>query len=518
MNNSSRFIYPILASLLVCVGILLGFNMHPTVDSVSASKFEEVLEALDEKYVDSINKNVIFDQALNDMLHKLDPHSRYISLKDLKEEQEAMQGSFGGIGVRFQLINDTICVIKAILDAPAFGAGVRSGDQIIEINGKPFTGKKVTSEHVMASLKGDIDTEVKITVLRKNRRKNIRITRGEIPVETVSTAFMIKNAVGFIRIDQFSVPTHEEFVQAAQSLLDQGMKKMVLDLRGNPGGVMDAAIDIADEFLPKGDVIVTTKGKNVGKQIAKATAGGMLENIELVVLINENSASAAEILAGAIQDNDRGLLVGRRTWGKGLVQQDQILNDGSSVRMTISRYFTPSGRSIQRPYSGDYAAYMRDEARYLKGELFFKDSIFMDKKKVYKTKKGRKVYGGGGVVPDYFIPLDTTGGSWYLTGLNIHQAFSAYVFKSLKMNSSRWKSLESFSVYAFSQNELSSFVGYAKKLFKVDGYNALSTIQKARITEGLKEEFARQQWDETGFFRVTMNYDKELQKALSLLN
>ena len=518
MYNSYRFVYPVVAAILVVVGIILGYNIHPNVDSARASKFEEVLDALDNKYVDSIDKNKIFDQTLNDMLHDLDPHSRYISLRDLKQEQESMQGSFGGIGVRFQLINDTISVIKAITDAPAYAAGVRSGDQIIEINRKPFTGKKVTTDRVMSSLKGEVDTEVEVTVFRNGQRKKIKITRGEIPMETVSTAFMLKNDVGFLRIDQFSVPTHEEFVAAAQILLDKGMKKMVLDLRDNPGGVMDAAIAIADEFLPNGDVIVSTKGKHIKNDVAKASEGGLLEKMEVVVLINEGTASAAEILAGALQDNDRGFLVGRRTYGKGLVQQDQILSDGSSVRMTISRYFTPSGRSIQRPYSGDYKAYMQDESRYLKGELFFKDSMPIDKKLVYKTKKGRKVYGGGGVVPDYFVAMDTTGGSLYLTGLSLDQVFSAYVFKSLQGNRNRWNSAQALSAYSFTKQDINSFTGFAKTLYRVDGFQYLNAHQKERIKQRLKQEFARQLWEEMGVYTVTSTYDFELQKALTILH
>lgn len=518
MSDKNRFLYPIIASVLVVVGFSLGYILHPDVDSKRASKFEEVLEALDEKYVDSIDKNKIFDNAINDMLHKLDPHSRYISARDLKEEQESMEGSFGGIGVRFQLIKDTICVIKAIPNAPAFFAGMRSGDQIIAINDKPFTGKKINTDKVMLALRGDVGTDVEVTVLRNREKKRININRGEIPLETVSTSFMLNQNTGFLRIDQFSVPTYDEFMVAAETLLNQGMNKLVLDLRGNPGGVMESAIRIADEFLPKGDVIVSTKSKNQDAEVARAESGGRLEKVRLVVLIDESSASAAEILAGALQDNDRGVLIGRRTYGKGLVQQDQILRDGSSVRMTISRYYMPSGRSIQRSYSGDYNAYMRDEARYIKGELFSKDSIYLDKTKTYRTKNGRKVFGGGGVVPDEFVPLDTAGTSFYLTALNVNQAFSAYVFKALQLNRGKWKTARSLGAYTFTSADLEAFTGFAYRTYKISGYELLSKSSRERIAQQLKIEFARQLWDELGVYQVTVMEDKELQLALRKLN
>lgn len=459
----------------------------------------------------------MFDAAINDMLHKLDPHSRYISAKNLRQETEAMQGSFGGIGVRFQIINDTICVIKAIDGAPAYRAGVRSGDQIIAINGKPFTGKKATNDKVMSNLKGEPDTEVQITILRNKKQKKITINRGEIPLETVSVYYMLNETTGLIRIDQFSVLTYDEFITAAQTLIGKGMKSLVLDLRNNPGGVMDAAINVADEFLVSGDKIVSTKSKRNKNDVVKAQAGGILEKTKLVVLIDENSASASEILAGAIQDNDRGLLVGRRTYGKGLVQQDQILNDGSSVRMTISRYYTPSGRSIQRPYSGNYEEYMRDESRYIRGEFFHEDSIPIDRKLVYKTKRGNKVYGGGGIVPNVFIPLDTSGSSIYLVELNAQQVISAFVFKSLQQNRTKWKSIETLCNHNFTIHEIQDFTSFAQRIYKLEGYSLLSQKQKDRISEQIKIEFGQQLWGELGAFRVITKNDSMLIKALALL-
>jgi len=518
MTPQQKFIYPLVAAILVIIGVVLGYNLHPKIDAKRASKLEEVLSALEEKYVDNVNKDSLFDNAINEMLRKLDPHSRYISKEDLINEQGEINGKFGGVGIQFQLINDTICVIDAMRNGPAYIAGLRSGDQIIEVRGKKFTGKEITNDKIMEALKGEINTSVLVTVIRKNEKTIVNIKRGEIKVEAVDTYFMIDQKTGFIKINQFSVPSHAEFCNAAKYLLSKGMKSLVLDLRGNPGGVMDAAVAISDEFLPQGDVIVSVRGKAFQSKTEYAKSGGLLERVALSILIDENSASAAEIVAAAIQDNDRGILVGRRTFGKGLVQQDQILSDGSSVRMTVSRYYTPSGRTIQRAYNGDYFSYISHSSRFQMGELLHADSIPIDKTKAYKTKKGRTVYGGGGVVPDVFVPYDTSMSSPVLSLLFTQQTFSAYVFKMLQTNRNKWPSPMSLIKYDFTKNEWVSFENYAEKHLQIQDVSRLLRMERKRMNMILKTEYARQLWHNAIYVRYMLGEDNEINAARNRLN
>ena len=514
MTEPKKFYYPMVASVLVVIGMAIGFSLRPKMDSRRASKFEEVLSALEEKYVDSVDKDALFNHAVNEMLHQLDPHTRYISQANLLKEQQEMIGSFGGIGVRFQRINDTVCIISAMKNGPAYQAGMRSGDQVILINGKSFTGAKITNDQVMGTLRGELNTKVKVKVLRNKQLLDLVIRRGEIAIETVDSYFMLDAKTGYIKINQFSVPTPEEFQSAAKKLLAEGMNHLVLDLRGNPGGVLDAAVAIADEFLPKGATIVTVKGKSVPTYTSYAKEGGLMESIRLSVLVDESSASASEVLAGAIQDNDRGMLYGRRTYGKGLVQQDQLLRDGSSVRMTISRYYTPSGRTIQRPYKGGYESYMKDELRYREGELFNQDSIPMDKSQAFKTKKGRTVYGGGGIVPDVFVPLDSSEVSMLTSLLFTHQVFSGYVFKFLQTQPNPWNSVQALANYQFTDRQWGQFKRFASDQLRLEGVDLLISQEKQRLIPWIKEEFSRQLWQESNELRFRLGKDREITRAL----
>ena len=514
MTEPKKFYYPMVASVLVVIGMAIGFSLRPKMDSRRASKFEEVLSALEEKYVDSVDKDALFNHAVNEMLHQLDPHTRYISQANLLKEQQEMMGSFGGIGVRFQRINDTICVISAMKNGPAYRAGMRSGDQIILIDGKSFTGAKITNDQVMGTLRGELNTKVKVKVLRNKKFLEMLIERGEIAIETVDSHFMLDAKTGYIKINQFSVPTPEEFQSAAKKLLAEGMNHLVLDLRGNPGGVLEAAVAIADEFLPEGATIVTVKGKSVSTYVSYAKEGGLMEQIRLSVLVDESSASAAEILAGAIQDNDRGILYGRRTYGKGLVQQDQMLRDGSSVRMTISRYYTPSGRTIQRPYKGGYESYMKDELRFREGELFNQDSIPLDKSKVFKTKKGRTVYGGGGIVPDVFVPFDSSKVSTLTSMLFMQQVFSGYVFKFLQAQPNPWNSVQVLANYHFTNEQWGQFKRFAAQQLPIMGIDGMLSKEKQLLIPWIKEEFSRQLWQESNELRFRLGKDRELKRVL----
>ena len=349
-------------------------------------------------------------------------------------------------------------------------------------------------------------------------RNKIIITRDLIPISSVSCGCMINKNTGYILIDQFSVPTAEEFHQEAKRLKSLGMTKLVLDLRNNPGGVLTSATDIAYEFLPGGMTILKTKGRRTGEQVYKSKSGDLLEKTKVVVIINSNSASASEILAGALQDNDRGIVVGRRSFGKGLVQEDRALRDGSNLRITIARYYTPSGRCIQRPYSGDYEDYMKDEERFLNGELYQADKQKLPDSLKFKTRKGRIVYGGGGIYPDVFVPFDSTGGSFYLTELRFSGAFTAFAFDFVKDKRTKWNSAEQFAnLFVVDEAILKSFCAFSSKNFKVSYVDNEFKKSKQLISKLLKAEIGRQIWTEEGFYRVINPEDNEFQEALKRL-
>jgi carboxyl-terminal processing protease len=358
------------------------------------------------------------DDAIAHILNKLDPHSSYIPATDRLAANEDLRGNFDGIGVEFNIFDDTIVVVSALSGGPSEALGIQSGDKIIDVDGKQMAGIGVNTSDVMKALKGPRGTEVKVKILRRDKQIDYNIIRDKIPQNSVDVAYMVDKETGYIKVNRFSATTFEEFQASMAKLKERGMKKLVLDLQGNPGGYMNMAIDMADEFLGAGKTIVSQKGKeNKYNASASSTSKGEFEKGDLVVLVNEGSASASEILAGALQDNDRALVVGRRSFGKGLVQSPFDLSDGSELRLTISRYYTPSGRSIQKPYEDD-EEYSRDIiSRYNHGEFFHSDSIHFNDSLKYLTLNGRTVYGGGGIMPDYFVPLDTSLNSYYLNEL-----------------------------------------------------------------------------------------------------
>jgi carboxyl-terminal processing protease len=519
----SNYILPILLAVFMSLGLWIGHSMNTTVSAASSSsdvqKLEDILELLDKRYVDKVNKDSIFEKTISEMLHKLDPHSNYIPAKDMKAVNESIEGKFGGIGVRFLILRDTICVSNVIENSPSEYAGVKAGDKIIEINGKNLGKKKITTDDVMSQLKGTDGTDVLIKVIRGKSKKSFTITRGLIPIKTVTSAYMINKNTGYILIDQFSVPTAEEFHLAAQKLKGAGMTKLILDLRNNPGGVLTAATDIADEFLEGGLVMLKTKGRITGEQLYKSTTGGILERTKVAVLINANSASASEILAGALQDNDRGTIVGRRSFGKGLVQEDRALRDGSNLRITIARYYTPSGRCIQRPYSGNYDEYIQDEERFNNGELFKEDKRLLVDSLKFKTKKGRIVYGGGGINPDIFVPFDTSGTSFYLTELQWSGVFNAFAFDYVKDKRNKWSSVDQFtSSFEVNDYMLKEFCAFGKKYFNVSYVDEEFKRSKKLISKYLKGEIARQIWTEDGYYHIVNPLDNEMNAAIKSLN
>lgn len=514
----SNYILPIILSLILASGLLGGILLKD-VDKKSSrdiQKLEDVLNLLDKNYVDKVDKDAIFEATISDMLHKLDPHSNYISAKDMKTVNESIEGKFGGVGIRFLLLRDTICVTNIIDQSPSQHAGMKAGDKIVSVNGKKICGKGITNEKVLATLKGQAGTSLSVTFVRGKRKITANLVRGIIPISSIPCAYMLDKQTGYILISEFSQVTSEEFYLESSKLLQQGMTKMVLDLRNNPGGVMASAIDIADAFLAKNNMILKSKGKNEGERTYYSTSGGHLEKTKVVVLINAHSASASEILAGAIQDNDRGIIVGRRSYGKGLIQKDEVLRDGSNLRLTIARYYTPSGRCIQRSYNGGYDNYMRDEERITRNEYFKPDSsIFVDSLK-FKTKHGRTVYGGGGIMPDVFVPGDTSGSSFYLTELQWSGAARAFAFDFMQTNRAKWSTAKDFvKEFEVSEELLTRFVAFAQKDFHVQKDPLGLAVSKELIKHMLKAEIASQNWTEEGYYRVLNPFDKELIKAIS---
>lgn len=485
----------------------------------NTQKLQDILNVLDQQYVDSIDREELFEQTITEMLHRLDPHSNYIAAKDLQSMTESIHGQFGGIGVRFTIIRDTLNITNVIEGSPSFFSGLKQFDQIIEVDGEKIAKVKLTNERVQELLKGLEGTNVNVTLLRNGKKIKKTITRGAVPIKSVIAAFMITNEVGYVRLSQFSVVSDQEFFEAALFLKSKGMKKLIFDLRYNGGGVMSSAVNIADAFLDPGLKIVSTKGKSQPEETLYSMKQPFLGDVDLVVLINGSSASASEIVAGAIQDNDRGTVVGRRSFGKGLVQQDISLKDGSNLRLTVSRYYTPTGRSIQRPYSGDYEDYVMEEYnRYESGELYQMDTtLFADSLK-YTTPKGKTVYGGGGIMPDVFVPIDTSGTTMALRKFQYSTVISDFAYDYVRTKGMRFPTFQEFTAkFTVSKALLTEFLTYAKESYEISiNDRDLEKSKKTLITD-IKAEIARQIWLEDGSLYIRNQADKEVLKALEIL-
>ena len=475
MKKTNRYM-PLLMALCVVVGILIG-NFYANhfsgnrlnIINSGSNRLSNLLHIIDDQYVDKVNIDSLVNNAIPLILAELDPHSVYISAKDAQAANDDLKGSFTGIGVEFTIRQDTIHVQNVISNGPAERAGVLAGDKIISVDGKPFVGKIVTNEEAMHRLKGPKDTKVKIGVLRygSKKPKYITITRGEIPQKSITATYMLDDKTGYIRIKNFGETTYPELLIALEQLSQQGFSNLVIDLRDNTGGLLTSAIQIANEFLPKNKLIVYTEGRKSPKQEFASDGHGSYQKLPLVVLINEVSASASEIFAGAMQDNDRATIIGRRSFGKGLVQQQIGFPDGSIIRLTIARYYTPSGRCIQKPYStGDDKNYEQDLiTRYQHGEFFSQDSI-KHHGPAYHTGIGRVVYGGGGIAPDIFVAEDTLGMTSYykeasMSGLILQYAFTYTDDNRPKLNT--YKEMMEMASYLAKQNLVDKFATYADK-------------------------------------------------------
>ncbi|MEQ8924404.1 MAG: S41 family peptidase [Fulvivirga sp.] len=527
-NTKYQIRLPIILAIGLAAGIFLGatFSESPKIQNdlnKDIQKFKEVLTLIDKNYVDEVNTEELVENAIEHMLGKLDPHSYYISAKDKVEANEELQGNFEGIGVEFNIFRDTIVVVTPLSGGPSEALGIQSGDQIIKIDGKDVAGVGFTNRDVQKHLKGPKGSKVTVSIKRGNRKSLIdyEIIRDKIPQYSVDASYMIDDEIGYIKISRFAATTYEEFMQAMLKLKEQGMDKLILDLQGNGGGYMNQAINIADEFIAGNKKIVYTQGKETRfNSQANSQREGMFEKGELIVLVNEGSASASEIVSGALQDNDRALIVGRRSFGKGLVQAPIDLTDGSEVRITISRYYTPSGRSIQKPYS-DKENYSTDLiARYNNGEFFSADSIHFNDSLKYETTSGRTVYGGGGIMPDYFVPLDTSANSAYLNRLFVKNVIQEYVFNYANENKAKLDAMSYKDFYDNFQVTETMRMGLATKGKEYGVKPDYEDMRKNKDLFNLhiKAQIARQIWKNDGFYPIFNQTNEVLQQAIQMFD
>lgn len=525
---------PIILSFVLVLGIWVGYFLSKRINSGSSmsqnyhgatnDKINSLLDYIEYQYVDTINKKDLVEKTVTSMLQSLDPHSSYIAASEFETVNEPLEGNFDGIGVEFNIIKDTIRVITPIEGGPSEKIGIRAGDKIVKVEGKNMAGVKITNKEVFDKLRGKSGTAVKVTILRSGIKKplDFKIIRDAIPLYSLDASYMVNANVGYIKISKFAATTYDEYLKAFNDLSKQGMKKLILDLRGNPGGYLNAAVDISDEFLANGLQIVYTQGKANPKKTYKATTHGSFENNPLVVLIDEGSASASEIVAGAIQDNDRGTIIGRRSFGKGLVQDQLQLPDGSAIRLTIARYYTPTGRCIQKPYSEDKDQYYNEEYdRYNNGELLNKDSIKLDKTKIYKTPEGKTVYGGGGIMPDVFVPIDTARTNSFLNKVFYAGVINVFAFEYADKSRTQLKAFGSAKNYIdkfeISDAILEEFYQYCAKQNIV-----LETVSKQKTNVALKPYLkafiGRDVFDKDAYYPIINQKDKCILKATEVLS
>lgn len=491
----------------------------------SSGKVGELLSLIDGQYVDEVPIDSLTDEVMAEIVAKLDPHSVYIPAKDLEAVNSELEGSFSGIGVQFNIQNDTVMIVSVISGGPSEKVGLMAGDRLIKVNDTSFVGKDVISnEKVLRKLRGPKGTEVKLGIKRQGTKEMLSyiVTRGEIPINSVTVAYIIEPGIGFIGLNNnFGQNTYNEFLHAIAELRAKGARKYIIDLRENSGGLMDVAIQMINEFLPKGQMIVYSEGKAYPRAEAKANGSGTSINNPLVVLIDEFSASASEIFAGAIQDNDRGMIIGRRSFGKGLVQTQIPFSDGSAVRLTVARYYTPSGRSIQKPYEiGKGQDYEMDLIRRIEhGEFDSKDSIHMTDTLTFKTAKGRIVHGGGGIMPDIFVPRDTSQYSPYLTKVVNYGYTYQYAFQYTDRNREKlkqYKTWQEMDKYLSSQNLLNEFIAFASEKGVQPNQREIN-ISKNLIQNQIKSYIVRNILGENNFFPLLNTTDETVKKALEQL-
>ena len=518
----SKKYLPILLFSCVAMGIIIGSMINFPKRTLSKQnarkvKIERLIDFINEEYVDDVNSDSIVDLTMNTLLANLDPHSVYLPPSEQSSEAEIMKGDFVGIGVNFYMYNDTVTVVKPLENGPAAKAGMLSGDRILYADKTKLFGRKLPTDSLYNKLKGEEGSKVLLTVFRKSVNKKLKITveREVVPIKSVDAYLMLNKTSGYIKINRFAENTYDEFRVGLEQLKKQGMTTLVIDLRDNGGGYLEKAVEIIDELLKDKELIVFTKNRKGTIDKTFATEEGIFENGKVFVLIDENSASASEILAGAIQDNDRGIIVGRRSFGKGLVQREMDFDDGSAVRLTISRYYTPSGRSIQKPYiKGEAEKYSHDfDARFESGELYEKDKIKVADSLKFKTKKGRTVYGGGGIVPDIFVPLEVKKGEESLIYILNSGVVGHFVFEQLDKNRSTFKGLKFQEFLTKMQND-NHYVPKFESYLKDAGLDMKLESNKTLVKKYITAELARQLFGESQYYSIILKDDAMLKAVL----
>ncbi len=535
-QRNYRIYLPIAFALVLISGIVLGFLLqssttpHSGISFITGSrpaynKVDEIIRYVDNNYVDSVNQQHLETDAIKGMMNDLDPHSEYITAAEFNEMNDPLLGHFGGIGISFRIENDTIMVINPIPGGPSQKVGLMAGDRIVKVNDTLVAGVHVTNNIAMHKLKGKKGTKVKVTIYRRGVPKllHFTITRGTIPTYSLDIAYMVNKQLGYIKLNKFSATTYEEFDHAVRKLKKEGMKKLILDLRDNPGGYLSAAIQVANEFLPKGKIIVFTKGLHRPKTVAMSTSKGQLKHTDVAILINEGTASAAEIVTGALQDNDVGVVIGRRSFGKGLVQEQFRLPDGSALRLTVARYYTPTGRCIQKPYKkDDFKAYYAEAYhRYLDGEMQHPDSIKFNKSLKFTTPDGKVVYGGGGIMPDIYVPLAVdTIHSFYniLANKGLIFQFAFEYTDNHRAQLRKFKKFKSFDKgFNMSNKEYRDLVAYVKDK-GITGSPRKVRLSESKIKILFKAYVGRNILNAKGFYPIYHEIDPIFKKAVQVMD
>ncbi len=526
-NNKSRVWLPLIFALVLISGIVLGYRIKD--NAVPGSGFfsrdrsgtvQEVLDLISKRYVDPIHEDTLADAAIQEMLNHLDPHSVYIPAKDLQQVNEDLAGKFEGIGIEFNIFNDTINVLSVLKGGPSEMAGLQVGDRFLKVGDSVVAGNGITSDKVRKLLRGERNSKVSVLILRDNSPVQVTITRGIIPLYSRDAAYMIAPGTGYIKLNKFSETTYEEFMEGMETLKEKGLPKLVLDLRDNGGGILQEATQIADEFLDGNKLIVYTVGSHTPKQEYRAQRQGIFEKGKLVVLVDEGTASASEVLSGALQDWDRAEIIGRRTFGKGLVQEQYNLTDGSALRLTVARYYTPLGRSIQKSYEKGMENYNEEVIdRYHNGELLNADSNKKVIGQPYHTPGGKLVYGGGGIMPDVFVPLDTTSIDTSISQLYRKNTIGNFVYRYYVHHNGLFQQYKTPAEFAMGFRVSAPIMEELVNFAKTDSINLNGISEKDRqfLSERLKSLFARQIWRTEGFYEVNNMDDPTVKKGLEEL-